>query len=149
MPHWLNRMIILLKFGGWLNFVSLGPSLLLCTNRRWVTVLRMMHIQWRISPRWGRQPSGGGRAPTYNFAQFSQKLYEIERISTPVGGASLAPSLRSATDIDMYWSPSISDFDPIPPTKHQFSSYYSWSSRKNLTAQNLKMKKSLSTLPDI
>ena len=35
----------------------------------------------RISPRWWRQPSGGG-APTYNFAKFSQKLHGIERIWT-------------------------------------------------------------------
>ena len=32
-----------------------------------------------ISSRWGHQPCGGG-APTYIFAKFSQKLYEIERI---------------------------------------------------------------------
>ena len=38
----------------------------------------------RISPRRGRQLSGG--APTYNFAKFSQKLHEIERTWTP-GGA--------------------------------------------------------------
>ena len=38
----------------------------------------------RISPRWRRQPSwgGGGGAPTYDFAKFSQKLHEIERIWT-------------------------------------------------------------------
>ena len=35
--------------------------------------------------------------PTYDFAKFPQKLHEIERIWTPGGGASLAPSLRSAT----------------------------------------------------
>ena len=39
----------------------------------------------RISQRRGRQLSGG--APTYNFAKFSQKLHEIERIWTPRGGA--------------------------------------------------------------
>ena len=38
----------------------------------------------RISPRLVRQLSG--RAPTYDFAKISQKLHEIERISTP-GGA--------------------------------------------------------------
>ena len=47
----------------------------------------------RISQRWERQPSGeGGGAPTYDFAKFSQKLNEIERIWTR-GGASLAPPL--------------------------------------------------------
>ena len=36
-----------------------------------------------IFPRRGRQLSGG--APTYDFAKFSQKLHEIERIWTPRG----------------------------------------------------------------
>ena len=41
----------------------------------------------RISPRRGRQLSKGGRgAPTYDFAKFSQKLHDIERIWTPRGG---------------------------------------------------------------
>ena len=39
----------------------------------------------RISPRRGRQLSGG--MPTYDFAKFAQKLHEIERIWTPRGGA--------------------------------------------------------------
>ena len=39
----------------------------------------------RISPRRGRQLSGGGRQHTI-FAKFSQKLHEIERIWTPRGG---------------------------------------------------------------
>ena len=38
----------------------------------------------RISPRWGRQPSGG--PPTYSFATFFQQLHEIERIWTVGGG---------------------------------------------------------------
>ena len=51
----------------------------------------------RISPRGGREPSKGG-AWTRNFAKFSQKLHEIERIWTQRGGrASLTPPLRSAT----------------------------------------------------
>ena len=37
----------------------------------------------RISPRRGRQLPKG--APTYDFATFSQKLHEIERIWTPGG----------------------------------------------------------------
>ena len=45
-------------------------------------------------------PRGGGAnsrgTPTYDFAKFSQKLHEIERIWTP-GGVPRAP-LRSATD---------------------------------------------------
>ena len=65
-------------------------------------ILHSQHHQWRIQefsnggtnysggsrifPRRGRQLSGGG-APTYDFAKFSQKLHEIERIWTPRGGA--------------------------------------------------------------
>ena len=47
----------------------------------------------RISPRRGRQLPRG--APTYDFANFSQKLHEIERIWARGGGggASLAPPL--------------------------------------------------------
>ena len=46
-------------------------------------------------PRGGgtNSPRGGGGAPTYHFAKFSQKLHEIERIWAPGGGASLAPPL--------------------------------------------------------
>ena len=36
-------------------------------------------------PRGGRANPPGG-APTYDFAKFSQKLHEIERIWTPGGG---------------------------------------------------------------
>ena len=48
----------------------------------------------RISPRRGRQLPGG--VPTYDFAIFSQKLHEIERIWAPWGGGTCTP-LRSAT----------------------------------------------------
>ena len=51
----------------------------------------------RISPRRGRQLLRG--APTYDFAKFSQKLHEIERISAPGGGVPRALPLRSATDL--------------------------------------------------
>ena len=37
-------------------------------------------------PRGGRQLPRGGGAPTYDFAKFSQKLHEIERIWVPGGG---------------------------------------------------------------
>ena len=48
-------------------------------------------------PRGGGANSPGG-APTYDFAKFSQKLHEIERIWAPRGArASLVPPLRSAT----------------------------------------------------
>ena len=64
----------------------------------------------RISPRGGREPSKGG-AWTRNFAKFSQKLHEIERIWTQRGGrASLTPPLRSATG---HISPGISLMSPL------------------------------------
>ena len=46
----------------------------------------MSNEQWRIQdfPKEGAPTPRG--APTYDFAQFSQKLHEIERIWTP-GGA--------------------------------------------------------------
>ena len=50
-----------------------------------------------ISPRWGRQLSGG--APTYGFEKISQKLHEIERIWT-VGGRPSRP-LRSPLVINL------------------------------------------------
>ena len=43
----------------------------------------------RISPRRGSQLRRG--APTYDFAKFSQKLHEIERIWVPEGGVPRAP----------------------------------------------------------
>ena len=60
-----------------------------------VKLVTMGIHQTRCFARWGRQPSGwGGGAPTYNFAKFSQKLHEIERIWTPGRkGASLVPPL--------------------------------------------------------
>ena len=45
-------------------------------------------------PRGGAPTPRGG--PTYDFAKFSQKMHEIERIWIPMG-ESLAPNLRSAT----------------------------------------------------
>ena len=46
-------------------------------------------------------PRGGGtnsNSPTYDFAKFSQKLHEIERIWAPEGGACVPrTALRSAT----------------------------------------------------
>ena len=45
--------------------------------------------QWRIQdfPRGAPTPrGGGGGAPTYDFAKFSWKLHEIERIWVPGGG---------------------------------------------------------------
>ena len=49
-------------------------------------------------PQWRIQDFPEEGAPTYDFAKFSQKLHEIERISTPGGGhVSLVPALRFAT----------------------------------------------------
>ena len=36
-------------------------------------------------------PTAREGAPTYNFAKVSQKLHEIERIWTPVGGGGTHP----------------------------------------------------------
>ena len=49
-------------------------------------------MQWRIQD----FPEVG--VPTYDFAKFSQKLLEIERIWTSKGGVPRGP-FRSATDI--------------------------------------------------
>ena len=60
----------------------------------------VIHSQWRIQdfPEEGAPTLQGG-APTYDFAKFSQKLHEIERIWTPRGGrASKILLCRSATD---------------------------------------------------
>ena len=51
----------------------------------------------RISPRRGRQLPRG--APTYDFAKFSQKLHEIERIWPPGRRTSLAPPLDPPLEI--------------------------------------------------
>ena len=52
-------------------------------------------------PQGGEANSLGGGAPTYDFAKFSQKLHEIERIWAPRGGgASSRPPFRSATEYD-------------------------------------------------
>ena len=52
----------------------------------------------RIFPRRGRQLSGEGGAPGYNFIKISRKLHEIKENSVPRGeGASLRPPFRSAT----------------------------------------------------
>ena len=44
--------------------------------------LRTHAMQWLIQdfPEKGAPTPGGGEAPTYNFAKFSQKMHEIERI---------------------------------------------------------------------
>ena len=51
-------------------------------------------------------PRGGGTnspvgAPTYDFAKFSQKLHEIERIWAPRGGTCPSCPLRSATVLEL------------------------------------------------
>ena len=58
-------------------------------------------MQWRIQdfPEEGAPTLQGG-APTYDFAKFSQKLHEIERIWAPRGGARPSRPLRSATVMD-------------------------------------------------
>ena len=67
-------------------------------TRGWGSFLDKLPVADPGFPRGGGANSPGG-APTYDFAKFSQKLHEIERIWAPRGGrASLAPPLRSATD---------------------------------------------------
>ena len=60
-------------------------------------------MQWRIQdfPEEGA-PTPRGGAPTYDFAKFSQKLHEMERIWIPGGRASKILLCRSATD--MVWN---------------------------------------------
>ena len=64
----------------------------------------MYIIQWRIQdfPEEGA-PTPQGGAPTYDFAIFSRKLHEIERIWAPGGGGArdARPPLRSATVISL------------------------------------------------
>ena len=53
-------------------------------------------------------PRGGGRqlpggAPTYDFAEFSQKLHEIERIWIP-GGAPLDPPLLIEANLQVLFA---------------------------------------------
>ena len=56
--------------------------------------------QWSVAD--PRFPQGGaanspGEAPTYDFAKFSEKLHEIERIWAPRGGTHPCCTPRSAT----------------------------------------------------
>ena len=62
----------------------------------------------RILCRRGRQPSG---APTYNFANFSQKRHDIKRILDPEGASKIL-LYRSATDY--LASLPLSVQDPLP-----------------------------------
>ena len=83
---------------------SSKPQLLWAELKWHLRLLQVHYRTWyiivssggsRISPRWGRQLSrGGGGAPTYDFAKFSQKLHEIETIWNPRGrGARPSPPL--------------------------------------------------------
>ena len=56
--------------------------------------LSVYNVQWRIQdyPEVGAPTLWDRGSPTYDFAKFSQKLHEIERIWAP-WGASLAPPL--------------------------------------------------------
>ena len=61
-------------------------------------------MQWRIQdfPEEGAPTPRGRGAPTYDFANNSQKLHEIERIWAPGGGGGASKILlcRSATEMD-------------------------------------------------
>ena len=52
----------------------------------WLVFKNIYSIQWRIQDLAEEGAPTPGGAPTYDFAKFSQKLHEIERIWTP-GGA--------------------------------------------------------------
>ena len=70
-----------------------------------------LQMQWRIQdfPEEGA-PTPQGGAPTYDFAKFSQKLHEIERIWAPRGGrASLAPPL----DPPMRWDVNVYKYNTL------------------------------------
>ena len=58
--------------------------------------LSFMYFNWSVAdpgfPRGGGANSPGG-APTYDFAKFSQKLHEIERIWAPGGARPSRPPL--------------------------------------------------------
>ena len=54
---------------------------------------------YRIPRRRGRQPSGG--APTYDFAKFSEKLHEIEKILGRRGGAPLGSATGLGCDLSL------------------------------------------------
>ena len=65
----------------------------------------------RISPRSGRQLSGGG--PTYDFSKFSQKLHEIETIWTPGDAAPLDPPLARVHNFPSIFKPTPSICDGL------------------------------------
>ena len=83
----------------YLDTIKANQVYLYVTKRIVSTVI----IQWRIQDfsEVGRaNPRGGGGSPTYDFAKFSQKLHEIERIG---GGGGLRP-LRSVTVILLFFN---------------------------------------------
>ena len=87
------------------------------TSSRHSESIRMCHLtrlvwlanQWRIQdfPEEGAPTLQGG-APTYDFAKFSPKLHEIERIWTPGGGGArpkfyyVDPPLQTNEEVDKY-----------------------------------------------
>ena len=81
----------------WLKIylISLKITARLYLRPKTETFIERIHIQRRI------QDFPGGGAPTYDFAKFSRKLHEIERIWAPRGGARplRPPPPKSATDI--------------------------------------------------
>ena len=67
-------------------------------------IKRFMLSQFMIICSGGSRISPGG-APTYDFAKFSRKLHEIERIWVPTGGGCMPPvPPKSATDMIIQWT---------------------------------------------
>ena len=60
---------------------------LFVSTQNYIRVPITVTYQWRIQD-FSKEgaPTPGGVAPTYDFAKFSEKLHEIERIGTPGGG---------------------------------------------------------------
>ena len=72
------------------SIYTLHGNWLTTNGRTSVTILLSDSVADLGFPRGGGANSPGG-APTYDFAKFSQKLHEIERIWTPGGGGGTRP----------------------------------------------------------
>ena len=88
--------------------VILLPVCKICTVKIFVNRGKIKFLNGRncsLSSGGSRISPGGGGVPTYDFAKFSQKQHEIERIWVPGGGGGGAPLLRLVLfpDITRNW----------------------------------------------